>query len=346
MCVSSTFSKKAPRIATLGGDVEIAVGDNFLSGLGFDDGTTALALAYTTVAGQNITRSALREFRRNVLDRDDVFQAGFCTNLIFVGAKATDFEIAPDAFDELAVWQPSKSRPLDGARISVKDNIDIAGHKTTLCNRAWTELYPVKTKTAACVQTLIDAGAIVLGKVKCQAMTVREEPLECVEFTAPFNPRADGYQVPSGSSSGSAAGIASYDWLNFSIGTDTGFPQWVFSIRPSTGVLDRDGVVGYFPEFDMPVFFGRDITRLSDFISVWNVLRSCNYPQDYLPTENPAQTRLIDNFVTGFEKVLGVERTLISLAEAWKQDLPDGPGHADIGTYLETAGIYPFYHDQ
>lgn len=118
-------------------------------------------------------------------------------------------------------FKPSKERPLDGARVSVKDNIDIAGHKTTLCNRAWIELYPEKTRTAACVQLLVDAGAIIVGKVKLQAMIMREEPLECVEFTAPFNPRADGYQVPSGSSHASAAGIASYDWLDFSIGSDS-----------------------------------------------------------------------------------------------------------------------------
>jgi Asp-tRNA(Asn)/Glu-tRNA(Gln) amidotransferase A subunit family amidase len=118
-------------------------------------------------------------------------------------------------------FKPSKSRPLDDARISVKDNIDIAGHKATLCNRAWTELYPPKTKTAACIQTLIDAGAVIVGKVRLQAMIMREEPLECVEFSAPFNPRADGYQVPSGSSHGSAAGVASYDWLEFSVGSDS-----------------------------------------------------------------------------------------------------------------------------
>lgn len=169
-------------------------------------------------------------------------------------------------------YKPSKLSPLDGVRISVKDSIDIAGHKTTLCNRAWTELYPAKTKTAACVQVLIDAGAIIVGKVKLQAMIMREEPLECVEFTAPFNPRADGYQVPSGSSHASAAGIASYDWLDFSLGSDSMCTRHIgttkllliwflangsgrkpasyngcFSIRPSTGIMNTDGVVAFFP---------------------------------------------------------------------------------------------------
>lgn len=116
---------------------------------------------------------------------------------------------------------PSKERPLDGARISVKDNIDISGHKTTLCNRAWQDLYLAATKHAACVQYLIDAGAIIVGKAKLMAMIMREEPLECVEFTAPFNPRDDGYQISSGSSHGSAAAISSYDWLDFSLGSES-----------------------------------------------------------------------------------------------------------------------------
>lgn len=118
-------------------------------------------------------------------------------------------------------FEQSAARPLDGARISVKDNIDIAGHKTTLCNRAWEYLYSPKSKHADCVQIIIGAGAIIVAKVKLQAMIMREEPLECVEFTAPFNPRADEYQVPSGSSHGSAAGIGSYDWLDYSLQSDS-----------------------------------------------------------------------------------------------------------------------------
>ena len=48
-----------------------------------------------------------------------------------------------------------------------------------------------------------------------------EEPLECVGFQAPWNPRADGYQSPAGSSSGSGAAIASYPWLDIAIGSDS-----------------------------------------------------------------------------------------------------------------------------
>lgn len=96
-------------------------------------------------------------------------------------------------------------------------------------------------------------------------MIMQEEPLEAVEFTAPFNPRGDGYQVPSGSSHGSAASVGSYDWLNFSVGSDSSYPKAAaqetlidfisangsgrkpahyngcFSIRPSTGIMNTEG---------------------------------------------------------------------------------------------------------
>ena len=144
-------------------------------------------------------------------------------------------------------------------------------------------------------------------------MIMREEPLECVKFTAPFNPCADGYQVPSGSSHASAAGIGSYEWLDFSLGSDSLYPEYAeyeaftdlilanssgrkpasyngcFSIRPSAGIMNTEGVVGQFPwvppklyseantdfaasisgSSTCPLFFGRDISRFSEFISVW-----------------------------------------------------------------------------
>ncbi|PVH72140.1 amidase [Cadophora sp. DSE1049] len=360
-------------------------------------------LVYPTAPGQTISKSDLCGFRANTLDKDDVFQPQFFQHIVFYGARKGDFMIDQDAINELAAWntksqsfvegnpnanvasvmldapragtdgrvivpsrcyfKASKELPLHGARIAVKDNFDIEGHKTTLCNRAWIEFYPAATKNAACVQTLVNAGAIIVGKVKLQAMIMREEPLECVEFTAPFNPRADGYQVPSGSSNGSAAAIASYDWLDFSLGSDTNGSNrkpasynGTFSIRPSTGILDTDGVVGVFPLFDMPAFFNRDMSKFSAFISVWYgkspMIRAPSkasikilYPADYLPTVNEAQTRLIDKFVAGLESALRVKRTDISLAELWKKDIPDGSEHSDIAEYLKTAGIYPFYHD-
>lgn len=43
-----------------------------------------------------------------------------------------------------------------------------------------------------------------------------------VDQFAPLNPRGDGYQDPSSSSSGSAVAVSAYDFLDFTVGSDTG----------------------------------------------------------------------------------------------------------------------------
>jgi Asp-tRNA(Asn)/Glu-tRNA(Gln) amidotransferase A subunit family amidase len=70
------------------------------------------------------------------------------------------------------------------------------------------------------------------------------------EEPTPFNPRGDGFQQPSSSSSGSAAGCAAYSWLDFTIGTDTGgsirHPAGVnglYGLRPSVNSLESTGMV-------------------------------------------------------------------------------------------------------
>lgn len=143
------------------------------------------------------------------------------------------------AANQVRVVVPSRSyssskkdpnKPLLGVRITVKDIFDIKNFKTTLCNRAWTEYHAQKAETAPSVQRLQDLGAVIVGKTRLNAMVVREEPMECVEFLAPFNPRGDGYQTPSGSSTGSCVALAAYPWLDFSLGSDSQFPYPLFCI--------------------------------------------------------------------------------------------------------------------
>ncbi|KAJ5715484.1 amidase [Penicillium malachiteum] len=276
---------------------------------------------------------------------------------------ASSMSPGPHIIAKGSTWQPWRVYRDFNATFSVKDNIDIAGHKTTLCNRAWQSLYPAKEKNAACVQVLIEAGAILVGKTKLQAMIMREEPHKAVEFTSPFNPRADGYQVPSGSSSGSAVGIGSYNWLNFSIGSDTNGSgrkpaqyNGCFSIRPSTGIMNTEGVVGTFPQFDMPVFFGRDLTRFPEFINVWygnsELLQKQSqqklrilYPRDYLPTGNQAQSRLIENFIQGLEKASEIEREEISLAEDWGKEKIAPMGQI-MGTSPSTSNFLENFREE
>ncbi len=72
------------------------------------------------------------------------------------------------------------------------------------------------------VEKLLKLGLVVVGKLKTTQFADSEwATCDWIDYHAPFNPRADGYQGPSGSSAGSAAAIATYEWLDFTIGTDS-----------------------------------------------------------------------------------------------------------------------------
>ena len=119
---------------------------------------------------------------------------------------------------------PSKEKPLAGARVSIKDNYDLNGIRTTMMNRAYNELYPARTTSADYVVKLIEMGAIIVGKTKMSAFASAEEPTDqWIDYHCPFNPRGDKYQTPSCSSTGAGASLAGYSWLDHSIGSDSEF---------------------------------------------------------------------------------------------------------------------------
>lgn len=113
--------------------------------------------------------------------------------------------------------KPTVERPLSGSRVSLKDIFDIKGARTTLSSKAWAELYPAANETAPYVKRLLDLGAIVVGKTKTTQFSTA---MEWVDFQSPTNPRGDMYQEPSGSSTGAAASLAGYAWLDHAIGGD------------------------------------------------------------------------------------------------------------------------------
>lgn len=108
----------------------------------------------------------------------------------------------------------------------MKDIFQIKNIPGSLCNKAWLELYRDRppTRTAACIEALTEMGAVVLGTTKLASFAATEEPVECVDYQAPWNPRADGYQSPAGSSSGSGAAVGAYEWLDIAIGSDSEYP--------------------------------------------------------------------------------------------------------------------------
>lgn len=110
---------------------------------------------------------------------------------------------------------------LAGIRVLVKDNIDLKGLHTSVGSQAFCDTYGARDETARSIQSILNKGAMVAGKTKMNPFANWIEPIEYVDFQAPWNARGDGYQSPGGSSSGSAAAVAAYEWLDIAIGTDS-----------------------------------------------------------------------------------------------------------------------------
>ena len=217
--------------------------------------------------------------------------------------------IAGAYLQSLSVAVPSRltateSKPLSGKRIGGKDLFAIRGLRMTLSNRGFHDVADPAEETAPAIQKLLDDGAIMVGSTKCSSMISREDPVEAVDFPAPWNPRGDRYQSPVGSSSGSAAAIASYDWLDFTIGSDTtgssrrpAFVNGCFQLRFSHDAFSLEGVRPCYTPFDAFAVFTRDILELETVVRSWSTLgESSNkaptviiYPSDCMPVANQEQ---------------------------------------------------------
>src|ERR1700756_2523827 len=109
--------------------------------------------------------------------------------------------------------------PLSGLSFAAKDLFDVAGHPTGGGNEDWAKTHPVPERHAWAVQTLLDAGAALIGKTITDEVSLGilgENPF----YGTPVNSRAPG-RVPGGSSSGSAAAVAA-GICDTALGPDTG----------------------------------------------------------------------------------------------------------------------------
>jgi Asp-tRNA(Asn)/Glu-tRNA(Gln) amidotransferase A subunit family amidase len=149
--------------------------------------------------------------------------------------NASTAEASPNlavALPSRLYYPPKSGKPLNGLRVAIKDNIDIAGVKTFASSRAYGELYGIASTSARAVQKLLDLGAVIVGKTGMSQFADAEDPTgDFIDFHAPWNPRGDGLRSPGGSSFGAGAATGAYDWLDFAVGTDSMFHPFVDTTR-------------------------------------------------------------------------------------------------------------------
>ncbi|KAJ0345826.1 hypothetical protein KNSL1_008070 [Colletotrichum chrysophilum] len=250
-------------------------------------------------------------------------------------------------------YKATPEKPLAGVRLGVKDIYDIAGIKTGNGNRAWYNLYPPASQTAPAVQSLIDAGAVVVGKVKTAQFANGEfANADWIDYHSPFNPRGDGYQDPNFSSAGAGASVASYEWLDIALGSDTGGSirgparvQGLYGLRPSHGAASLDHTLPLAPEFDTAGLIARDPALLRDASAQLygvSVYSSSEFPKSLLVESYPdglshETTAALDRFLDELRDFLGIQTiTQFNVTKLW-QDLRPPAAPETLNGLLNTT---------
>ena len=162
--------------------------------------------------------------------------------------------------------------PLSGLTFAAKDIFDIEGHVTGGGNPDWKATHSPANHNAWIVQTLVDAGATMVGKTHTDELT-RGILGENAHYGTPINPKAPA-RVPGGSSSGSAAAVAG-GLVDFALGSDTGGSVRIpasfcglYGLRPTHGRVLLDGILTQSPSYDTIGWFTRDASTYARIAEV------------------------------------------------------------------------------
>jgi amidase len=162
---------------------------------------------------------------------------------------------------------------LAGLTFAVKDLFDVEGYPTSGGSPHVLAMSGIKGRTAPVVQTLLDAGAALVGKAITDELAFSLNGRNA-HFGTPVNGASPG-RIPGGSSSGSAAAISN-GACDFALGTDTGgsirAPSshcGLFGLRPTHGRISLDHCFALAPSFDTAGFLAREgeiFARVADVL--------------------------------------------------------------------------------
>ena len=196
--------------------------------------------------------------------------------------------------------------PLHGMPVTLKDNIDLAGVRTTVATDFFADT--IASEDAEIVRRLKAAGAVIVGKANLHEL-VCGATSQSQRFGPCFNPWNTGH-VPGGPSGGSGAAVAAGRCV-MSVGSDTGGSirapasfNGVTGLKPTNGSVPNRGTFPVSPPHDTPGPLAR---RVEDVAAAYMAMAGFD-PDDPTSSDRPVADAMagLDGGVAGM--VIGLPR--------------------------------------